>query len=96
LIKRGERINLIDDENLSKLNGNVTTGKERREIKDVDIIEKELEKYGFKSLYFEEQINYFYNANIIVCAHGAVMSNMFFVKKGRILLKYIATKSGIF
>ena len=89
LIKRKDRINLIDDEYLKKINTNVTTGKERREIKDIIDIEKFLKtKYqnNFKSLYFEnlpfkQQILYFNNAKLIICAHGAVLSNMFFCKE---------------
>jgi hypothetical protein len=90
LIKRSGRINLIDDKYLRKINTNFTTGKERREIKNIIIIENFLKnKYNntFKSLYFEylqfeEQIKYFNNAKLIICAHGAVMSNMFFCKEG--------------
>jgi hypothetical protein len=89
LIKRNDRINLIDDNYLSKLNNNVTTGRERREINDIIELENFLEKKyenTFKSLYFEnlnfeEQIKYFNNAKLIICAHGAVMSNMFFCKE---------------
>ncbi len=90
LVKRNARINLIDDEYLSKINKNITTGKERREINNIDKLESFLiEKFKnkFKSLYFEnisfeEQIKYFNNAKLIICAHGAVMSNMFFCKEG--------------
>ena len=39
LIKRGERKELIDDEELKKNNKNVTTGKERREIDNIDLVE---------------------------------------------------------
>jgi hypothetical protein len=89
LIKRGHRINLIDDEYLSKINTNLSTGKERREINNIVDVERFLKmKYGnkCKALYFEntpfeEQIKYFNNAKLIVCAHGAVMSNMFFCKE---------------
>ena len=90
LIKRNDRTILIDDEYLQKLNTNITTGKERREIKDVNKVELYLQKKytnKFKSLYFEnlpfeEQVKYFNNAKVIICAHGAVMSNMFFCKSG--------------
>lgn len=90
LVKRNGRINLIDDKYLKKINTNITTGKERREIKDIVELEKFLKtkyKNNFKSLYFEnlnfeEQIKYFNNAKLIICAHGAVMSNMFFCKEG--------------
>ena len=95
LIKRDDRINLIDDEYLAKRNTNITTGKERREINNINNVETYLKnKYDtiFKSLYFEnlpfeEQIKYFNNANLIICAHGAVMSNMFFCKEGTTIIE---------
>ena len=95
LIKRDGRVNLIDDTYLSKINNNATTGKERREIDNIDNVEGYLkDKYGdkFKGLYFEnlpfeEQIKYFNNAKIIICAHGAVMSNMFFCKEGTTIIE---------
>jgi hypothetical protein len=57
---------------------------------DINDIEQFLNiKYEnkFKGLYFEnmpfeEQVKYFNNAKLIICAHGAVMSNMFFCKEG--------------
>ena len=95
LIKRGERINLIDDEYLKKININVTTGKERREINDIDSVEQYLKtKYThkFKSVYlesinFEAQVRYFNNAKLIVVAHGAGMTNMFFCKEGTTIIE---------
>ena len=47
---------------------------------------KDLYSDKFKALYFEniafeEQVLYFNNAKLIICAHGAVMSNMFFCKE---------------
>jgi capsular polysaccharide biosynthesis protein len=68
---------------------NYSTGKERREITQIDVIEKHLEnKYGnlFKSVYleltpFEEQVKYFNNAKLIIAAHGAGLSNLFFCKQ---------------
>ncbi len=100
LIKRGGRVNLIDDVCLSKINNNATTGKERREIDNIDNVESYLkDKYGdkFRGLYFEnlpfkEQIKYFNNAKIIICAHGAVMSNMFFCKKGTTIIEVTCDK----
>ena len=101
LIKRGERVNLIDDKYLSKINNNVTTGKERREIQHVTELEEFLKnKYEnkFKSLYFEnvpfeEQVKYFNNAKIIVCAHGAVMANMFFCKENTKIVEVTCNKN---
>lgn len=95
LIKRGTRIDLIADPQLAKINTNITTGKERREINEIDKVESYLlNKYkdNFKALYFEnipfeEQVLYFNNAKLIVCAHGAVMSNMFFCKKRTTILE---------
>ena len=89
LIKRNERVELLNDKCLQKLNNNISTGKERREIHNIDIVDIYLkEKYNdkYKSVYFEnipfkEQVLYFNNAKMIICAHGAVMSNMFFCKE---------------
>jgi hypothetical protein len=108
LIKRHSRINLIDDEFLKQQNTNITTGSERREINDIDLIESYLnEKYNvqssstFKSIYFEnipfnEQIKYFNNAKLIICAHGAVMSNMFFCKEGTTIIEVTCNTKWIF
>ena len=100
LIKRNGRINLINDEYLSKINTNITTGKERREINNIIDIEQFLQsKYEnkFKSLYFEnlpfeDQVKYFNNAKLILCAHGAVMSNMFFCKEGTTIIEVTCGK----
>lgn len=95
LIKRGDRIKLINDDYLSKLDNKkemwwcVSTGKERREIVDIDNVENYLKKKyknKFKSVYFEnvpfeKQVLYFNNAKLIICVHGAVLSNMFFCKE---------------
>lgn len=88
LIERGGRIELIDDEELKKNNTNVSTGKERREIKDIDKLKDFLSvKYQAKykcimleGMSLEEQIKYFNNAKLIILAHGAAMSNMMFCK----------------
>ena len=86
--------------NHNKQRTNISTGKERREINNIDKVESYLKtKYSnkFKSIYFEnitfeEQILYFNNAKLIICAHGAVMSNMFFCKEG---IKIIEVTCGI-
>lgn len=86
LIKRGERVELISDPYLKANNKNVTNGKERREIKGIERVERRLsEKYQDKfdsvileEISFKEQVSYFYNAKIIICAHGACMANLFF------------------
>ncbi len=104
LIKRNDRINLIDDEYLSKINTNITTGKERREINNIDSIEiylKDKYKDKFKSIYFEnisfeEQVLYFNNAKLIICAHGAVMSNMFFCKEETKIIEVTCDTNWIF
>ena len=53
---------------------------------------KDLYSDKFKALYFEniafeEQVLYFNNAKLIICAHRAVMSNMFFCKKGTTIIE---------
>ena len=89
LIKRDDRIPLIDDPYLRSLNTNITTGKERREIDQIDRLSEHLERThgpNFRAVYlerisFEEQVRYFHSASFIICAHGAGMSNMFFCEK---------------
>jgi hypothetical protein len=95
LIKRGGRKELINDPDLLKINTNVRTGKERREINGIENIESALRaKYNerFISVFleeqsFREQIKLFNNAKLIIMAHGAGMSNMFFCKSGTTLLE---------
>lgn len=104
LVKRGDRKNLVDDEYLSKINKNVTNGKERREINNISYIENFLDtkyKNKFKSLYFEnlpfeEQVKYFNNAKLIICAHGAVMANMFFCKEEITIIEVTCGKKYVF
>jgi hypothetical protein len=100
LIKRYKRINLIDDPDLQKKNRNIKTGAERREIPGIENIETYLQnKFGdkLKSIYleflpFEEQVKYFNNAKLIICAHGAGMANMFFCKEGTKILEVVCNK----
>jgi hypothetical protein len=103
LIKRGERIELIDDESLKKINTNITTGKERREIKNIERIEKYLkEKYcdKFKSFYmekesFQEQVKIFNNAKLIIMAHGAAISSVLFCKSETTLIEVTCQRNFI-
>jgi hypothetical protein len=100
LIKRYKRIQLINDPELKKKNHNVKTGAERREIPGIETIETYLQdkfKDKFKSIYlefvpFEEQVKYFNNAKLIVCAHGACMANMFFCKEGTKIIEVVCNK----
>ena len=95
LIQRGNRVNLISDKTLQVNNGNYTNGAERREINNIEKV-KIFMKNNFgihfqtlilENISFEKQIQYFNNAKIIVCAHGACMSNLFFCKKDTILFE---------
>jgi len=97
LIKRGERISLLNDPVLEQQNENITTGKERREIEQIDDVERFLHdtydgRFRVGSLFlenvpFEKQVRYFHNAKMIVCAHGAAMSNLFFCQKNTLVLE---------
>ena len=97
LIKRDDRIPLINDPYLTSLNTNITTGKERREIDQIDKIESHLQNNynsNFRALYlerlaFKEQVLYFHSASFIICAHGAGMSNMFFCGKGTTIFEVV-------
>jgi hypothetical protein len=90
LIERGERVELILDETLKKQNRNITNGKERREIKEIERVDEYLvnkyanryKKIFLESMPFEQQVQYFSNAKMIICAHGAAMANIFFCKEG--------------
>ena len=81
-----------------------TTGKERREINEIDSLEEYLKKKyndSFNSVYlelisFEEQIKIFNNAKLIVCAHGAGMSNMFFCKEQTTIIEVTCNTNWIF
>jgi hypothetical protein len=89
LIKRGERVQLIDDEELKQINTNVTTGRERREIHRIDDLECYLkDKYHdkFEAVYlehipFDKQVLYFNNCKTIIGIHGAGIANVLFCKE---------------
>jgi hypothetical protein len=93
LIQRGKRVKLIREDTHDLNNGNYTNGAERREINNIEKVKIFMKnKYGnnFQTLILEnmpfyKQIQYFNNAKLIVCAHGACMSNLFFCKKDTIL-----------
>jgi hypothetical protein len=95
LIKRGDRQPLLHDTELMSLTTNVTNGKERREIRNIEKVEDELHKlYGnkFKSFFLEnksfyEQVKIFNNAKLIILAHGAAMSNLFFCKQNTTIIE---------
>jgi len=97
LIKRGDRIQLVDDPDLQKINTNVTTGRERREIERIELLEeilirRYLYQERFQSVYletmpFEQQVKLFYHAKIIIMSHGAALCNTLFCKKKTVLLE---------
>lgn len=84
-----ERIKITENHSpISKARNPYLSGKERREIEDIDKVEDFLkQKYQdkFESIFlesmpFEEQVRYFNNAKIIICAHGGALTNLFFCK----------------
>ncbi len=112
LIKRGNNTKLINDiflENkLNNLPSNVqkwklSNGNERREINNINQLEIYLKNNcnSFESIYleemdFEKQVTYFYNAQLIICAHGAALSNMLFCNPNTIILEISCNKSWYF
>jgi len=88
LIKRGERVELVTDDSLKTLHTNVSNGRERREIDDIDAVESHLyatygDKFKVVSLEntsFETQVKLFNNAKLIVMAHGGATANLLFCK----------------
>ncbi len=109
LIKRGNSTKLINDtflENkLNNLSSNLqkwklSNGNERREINNIDQLENYLKNNcnSFESIYleemdFEKQVKYFYNAQIIIGAHGAGFSNMFFCNPQTIILEVTCNRA---
>ncbi len=103
LIKRGARKKLINDNYLqnkmftlpnNEKNLKLSSGKERREINNIDKLQNYLKNScaSFESLYleeldFESQVKYFYHAKVIIAAHGAGLSNMLFCKPETIVLE---------
>ena len=93
LIERGSYICLASDKSVVPFSPR--TGKEKREIPDIDKLANYLknnfsdiyEKVVLENISFEKQIKYFNNAKIIMCAHGAAMANMFFCKEKTVILE---------
>lgn len=93
LIKRGSTA-LLTDKTLiaATTEKNVNrNGSKRREITDINKIEEFLpphaKSYFLEEQPFTEQIKIFNNAKVIILAHGAAMSNMFFCKKGTTIIE---------
>ena len=101
LIKRGEKNTLLNDPLLETQDFFKTNGRLRREIHDINHVDEYLlNKYAdkYKSVFledlsFDEQIRIFNNAKMIVCAHGAGMSNMFFCKKNTVIVEVTCNTS---
>jgi hypothetical protein len=99
LIKRGKTESLINNLSLKSKLGKwgISNGVTRREIAGINELETYLNnRYvtNFKAVVleketFREQIQYFNNAKLIILAHGAAMSNMFFCKAGTIILEVV-------
>lgn len=96
LIERGENKNLVNNDMKDKLLLNnkfaLTTGKSRREIENIDLLKEHLSDVPYKCIMLEhmdieEQIKYFYNAKIIIAAHGAAMSNLLFCRENTIMIE---------
>lgn len=102
LIERGVNKNLINDEMKQKLKNSdkslFSTGKERREIKDIHLLKEHLKNIPnykcimLEHMSMEEQIKHFYNANIIIAAHGAGLSNMLFCNKNTTIIEVVCEK----
>ena len=93
LIKRGSTALLTDKDLLAATTEkNVNrNGSKRREITDIHKVEEFLQSratsYFLEEQSFEEQVKIFNNAKVIILAHGAAMSNMFFCKKGTVIIE---------
>jgi len=90
LIKRtNQKLLNIDEFETSKNDiYRLNNGSERREIKEFTKVQDELmnkfpgkiETISLENTSFEYQVNLFYHAKVIVAAHGAALTNLFFCK----------------
>jgi len=97
LIKRGCKPLLSNKQYTAMRPGKLThlTGKQRREIKQIDLLERWLrQRYGInvKTLVLEDipyraQIMYFKNAKYIIGIHGAALANMLYCSPGTKLIE---------
>ncbi len=106
LIEREDRVTVIDDPRLNSISktiaNGVSTGKERRDIHDINILKAALHaKYNcddnvpnntfqcvtLAQMDFSEQIRYFNSAAVIILAHGAAQANMLFCRPGTTILE---------
>jgi hypothetical protein len=93
LIERGCNKKMVSSEIQDKLKDNkfaFTTGKERREIKDIDVLKQKLNNVTcimLEHMDIEEQIKHFYNADIIIAAHGAALSNLLFCRENTTMIE---------
>ena len=90
LIERGESVELIDESKYKmKIHKDaLKNGKDRRCINDIDLLKGYLDdkKVDYKTIFlekmpFEEQLNYFYNANLVIACHGASLCNLLFCQE---------------
>lgn len=78
---------------------NLANGKDRRCIDNIELLEAYLDskKVFYKTLVledltFEQQLKYFYNANLVIGAHGAGLCNLMFCKKNTHVLEVLPLK----
>lgn len=98
LIKRtSQQIINIDEFNKKGYPHRTNNGSQRREIAEFPKIEKFMKsKYGDKmktisleDSSIENQVNLFYNAKLIVAAHGAALINLFYCRPGTTIIETI-------
>ena len=97
LIKRGERISLVDDNDIKQVINptQMTTGKERREIDRIDEVELYLQQRfpnTFQSVFleyipFQQQVLYFNRCKIVIAIHGAGIANVLFCKENTLFIE---------
>jgi hypothetical protein len=102
LIKRGVSHTLINNPNVPEaLKKN---GSNRREIKDINKLcamlkarfTSNFKMVTLEHLTFKEQVSHFYNADIIIAAHGAGLSNMFFCRPQTKIIEVFCNKKWYF
>jgi len=103
LIERGESVELIDESKYKMRihKDALKNGKDRRCINDIDLLKGYFEdkKIDYKTLIlenmsFEEQINYFHNAELVIASHGASLCNLLFCKEQTKVLEVMPSVVG--
>jgi hypothetical protein len=97
LIERDDEVRLINDKKLHHLSvkeGTNHNGKHKRELKNIEEVKNflEVKKIDYECLVlehidFKKQVEYFYNANMIIGVHGGGLTNCIFSQENTVVIE---------